>query len=249
MTKTTIDNETKESEVQIKSEVAPWMTKLAYPLAGKIIFPWFFKQLQITGQENVPKTGAVIVTPTHRSRWDALVVPYATGRKTSGRDPHFMVSANEMTGIQGWFVRRFGGFPVDTEHPGLDSLRHSIELLSQDMMVVIFPEGNIFRTDEVNPLKRGVAKIALEVEEKNPEVEIKILPVSIKYSEPIPSRGSSISVKIGSCLTIKDYEQNEFSARKNSILLTSDLQTSLQQLHDQNNAFSIEDKVVTRKDE
>ncbi len=240
MTKTTTLTENNHhSQVKITSGVVPWMTKIAYGLADKLIFPWFFRHINITGTENVPKTGAVIIAPTHRSRWDALVVPYATGRITSGRDPHFMVSANEMKGVQGWFIRRFGGFPVNTQRPGLESLRHSADLLSQENMVVIFPEGNIYRSEEVKPLKRGIAKIALEVEKDHPQMEIKILPVSIKYDQEIPQRGSSVSIKIGSCLTVKDYQNG--SDRENSIVLTKDLQKSLQEVHGQNSIESNND--------
>ena len=232
MVKSTLQPETDEQQVTITSQVVPWITKLAYLLADKLIFPWFFRKVQIRGQENVPKKGALIIAPTHRSRWDALIVPYATGKIASGRDPHFMVSANEIKGIQGWFIRRLGGFPVNTRNPTLDSLHHSVDLLSQSKMVVIFPEGGIFRTDEVRPLKRGIAKIALEVEKIKPEVDLKILPVSIKYSEPFPSHGCSVSVNIGSCLNVKDYQEN--SSRENSLRLTADLYSSLQNTHEQN---------------
>lgn len=211
----------------INSRIAPWLINLVYPLADKIIFPFFFQEIQIEGKENVPRKGAVIIAPTHRSRWDALIVPYATGKMVTGRNPHFMVSANEIKGIQGWFIRRLGGFPVDTEKPGLESLYHSAKLLSQGEMVVIFPEGNIYRiANMVNPLKRGVAKIALEVEASNPEVQVKILPIAILYSEPIPSRGCSVKVRIGLPLTVSNYLNG--SIRENSIRLTTDLKASLE---------------------
>ena len=232
MTKSILIAETNQDQITIKSQVVPYITKIAYFLGDKLIFPWFFRQVEIIGQENIPKNGAVIVAPTHRSRWDALIVPYATGRITSGRDPYFMVSANEITGVQGWFIRRLGGFPVNTQRFTLDSLYHSVNLLSQDHMVVIFPEGNIFRSDEVKPLKRGVAKIALEVIQNYPQTEIKILPISIKYSEFKPTRGSAVSVKIGVPLMVKEYQTS--SIRENSFRLTADLQTCLQNIHDDN---------------
>jgi 1-acyl-sn-glycerol-3-phosphate acyltransferase len=212
-------------ETTITSSISPWLLKIVYGLTTKLIFPFFFKEIVITGKENVPKSGAVIIAPTHRSRWDALIVPYATGKLVSGRNPHFMVSANEMKGLQGWIVRKMGGFPVNTEKPSLDSLRHSFDLLCQGEMVVIFPEGNIFRTNEIQPLKRGIAKIALEVEIAKTEMEVKILPMTIKYSEPVPSRGCSVIVNIGECLTVRDY--NRESIRKDSIALTASLSNSL----------------------
>ncbi|AUC62004.1 lysophosphatidic acid acetyltransferase [Cyanobacterium sp. HL-69] len=211
----------------IISEVAPWLSKIVYPLGKQLLLPFFFKKVTITGQENIPTDGAVIVAPTHRSRWDAIIVPYAVGRLSSGRNPHFMVSANEMKGIQGWFIRRLGGFPVNTEHPGIESLKYSFELLCQGEMVVIFPEGGIFRTKEVQPLKRGVAKIALDTEEVKPEVATKILPVKITYDQEIPKRGASVEVNIGKPLMVKKYCSSSQSAKRNSLDLTQDLQQSL----------------------
>jgi 1-acyl-sn-glycerol-3-phosphate acyltransferase len=73
-----------------------------------LVLPAFFSKITVTGQENIPLTGGVILAPTHRSRWDALILPYAVGRLVSGRDLRFMVSANEMKGVQGWFIRRLG---------------------------------------------------------------------------------------------------------------------------------------------
>ena len=225
ITTNSVNTQKIDPENPITSHIAPWLIKLVYPLATKLVFPFFFKQITVSGQENVPKTGAVIIAPTHRSRWDALIVPYATGKLVSGRNPHFMVSANEMNGLQGWFIKRLGGFPVNTERLAVESLRHSFDLLCQGEMVVIFPEGNIYRTDEIHPLKRGVAKIALEVEMAKPEVEVKILPVTIKYSESIPQRGCSVSVQIGEGLTVKNYHGK--SLRESSFLLTADLEKSL----------------------
>lgn len=164
--KNNIDTEKLDS---LNSRISPWLARILYPLGRYLVLPLFFKEIEINGRENIPQTGAIIVAPTHRSRWDALIVPTAVGKTVSGRDLHFMVTNNELKGIQGWFIRRMGGFPVDTKHPQIDSVRHSIELLQQkNNMLVIFPEGDIFRDDIIHPLKRGVASIALEAKLKNP---------------------------------------------------------------------------------
>ena len=218
-----------KTEAPITSHIAPWLTKIAYPLAKYLVMPFFFRQIKITGRENIPSQGGVIIAPTHRSRWDALVVPYATGRLASGRDPYFMVSANEIKGLQGWFIRRLGGFPIKTDRRGYNSLKHSFDLLCQQEMVVIFPEGNIFRTNKVQPLKRGIAKIALEVASTKPEQTIKILPVSVKYSQPVPQRGCEVEVNIGKCLNLNQYPAD--GGRAVSIQLTQDLENALKTIH------------------
>ena len=217
----------------INSRVSPTLARLLYPLGCYVVMPIFFGKIKVIGRENIPKTEPVIIAPTHRARWDALIVPYAVGKLASGRDLRFMVSANEVKGIQGWFIRQMGGFPVDTERPQVVSVRHSIEILSRHEMLVIFPEGGIFRNDEVNSLKRGVARIALNVELERPGRNVKILPVSIKYSQVYPTWGTDVTVEIGSPLNVANYLSN--SLRQSSQKLTADLKTALQEIHENKN--------------
>ncbi len=214
----------------LDSTVDPWLMDIIYPFGRNLLMPLYFGQLVITGQENVPKTGPVIVAPTHRSRWDAVVVSLATGRQVSGRDLRFMVTSSEMTGIQGWFIRHLGGFPIDVQRPEVSSLIHSVALLKQGEMLVIFPEGGIFRDNQVHRLKRGVARIALDVLKQNPSSDIKILPVSLRYSKPYPTWGTDIQVDIGQAITVADYDTEKI--RTSSEALTTELQTRLKILHE-----------------
>jgi 1-acyl-sn-glycerol-3-phosphate acyltransferase len=141
-----------------------------------------------------------------------------------------MVSANEMKGVQGWFIRRLGGFPVNTDHPGMGSLVHSVELLAAGEMVAIFPEGGICRDRVVHPLKPGVARIALEVKIMKPDADIKILPVSISYNQPYPGWGSEATVNIGQGINVLDYQQN--SLKRETVRLTKTLSDRLKLLHE-----------------
>ncbi len=213
----------------IESSINPWLIRLVYPLGCWLIMPLFFGRITVTGRENIPATGPVIVAPTHRSRWDALIVPHAVGRLVSGRDLRFMVMSTEMTGIQGWLIRRLGGFPIDVHRPGLDSLEHSVAILKQGEMLVIFPEGGIFRDNQVHPLKRGVARIALEVESQQPNCGIKILPVNVQYTQPYPGWGTDVMVKIGTPIDLAKYGLQPM--KSGSEKLTNDLEAILKNLH------------------
>ena len=215
----------------LNSHVSPWLAKIIYPIGSYLVLPLFFGKIQIEGQEHIPLQDPVIIAPTHRSRWDALLVPYALGRLVSGRDLRFMVSANEVKGIQGWVIRRMGGFPVNTERPQLSSVQHSIELLQANQeMLVIFPEGGIFHDYQIHPLKRGVALIALQAASNQLKQKVKILPVSVRYSQPYPSWGTDVKVDIGAPLTVKEYLST--SLRQSSQKLTAALQESLQNLYE-----------------
>ena len=214
----------------VNSRINPCLIRFCYFLGNYLVLPAFFSKITVKGQENIPLTGGVILAPTHRSRWDALILPYAVGRLVSRRDLRFMVSANEMKGVQGWLIRRLGGFPVNTDHPGMGSLVHSVELLAAGEMVAIFPEGGICRDRVVHPLKPGVARIALEVKTMKPDADIKILPVSISYNQPYPGWGSEATVNIGQGINVLDYQQN--SLKRETVRLTKTLSDRLKLLHE-----------------
>lgn len=212
----------------VNSKICPWLMNLVYPLARFIVLPFYFRRIQVTGEENLPQNGPVILAPTHRSRWDALMVPYAAGRYVTGRDLKFMVTSDEVKGIQGWFIRQLGGFPVNIKHPTISSLRHGVELLLDRQMMVIFPEGGIFHDNQLHRLKPGLARLALQAESNHPGLGVKIVPINIHYGTPFAQWWCGVKIKIGTPLIVADYcdEPTKQSAQK----LTSDLQNAIEEL-------------------
>ncbi|WP_051372848.1 1-acyl-sn-glycerol-3-phosphate acyltransferase [Thermosynechococcus sp. NK55a] len=105
------------------------LTPLMDRLVGDFGLRRYIRTLRVQGQEQVPKSGPVILIPNHRSRWDALIIPYVTGRRVSGRDLYSMVSHDEMLGLQGRVIGQCGGFPVNAQAPSLSALRRGVELL------------------------------------------------------------------------------------------------------------------------
>lgn len=212
----------------ISSRVSPWLAPLAYFLGCRIVLPLHFGKITTSGQKNLPTTGPVILAPTHRSRWDAVIVPAVTGRTVTGRDLTFMVSANEASGLQGWFVRRLGGFPVNTDRPSIRTLRYGVEVLLQQEMLVMFPEGNIFRDGAVHPLKPGLARLAVGAETTHPGLGVQVVPIGLKYSQSYPQWGSDVSICIGAPLQVADY--NLGSVKQSAKQLTTDLENALKAL-------------------
>jgi 1-acyl-sn-glycerol-3-phosphate acyltransferase len=211
------------------SRVSPWLVPLVYAVGQYLVLPLYFRRVEVLGQEWLPKSGPIILAPTHRSRWDALMLPFATGIKVTGRNLRFMVSMNEVKGIQGCFIRRLGGFPIDTLKPGIASLRHSIELLQQGEMIVIFPEGNIFRDRSVQPLKAGFARLALQADAagiEDSKLGVQVVPVSLTYSDRLVPWRSRVQIRIGKPLEVHHYCTGK--SKQDAKVLTEDLRNSLQ---------------------
>ncbi len=212
----------------VSSQISPWIS-LIYPLLGQVVLPVYFDRIEIVGQEHLPKTGSVILAPTHRSRWDPIILALATGRPVTGRDLRFMTTASEMEGVQGWFVRHLGGFPVDLKKPGIGSLRHGVEVLQHGEMLAIFPEGGIFHEDTVQPLKPGLARLALQAESTQPDADIKIVPIGIEYSTLKAKWRCQVNVRIGSPMPVRAYLGN--SVKQSAKALTADLTSALHSLY------------------
>lgn len=213
---------------KVSSRFSRWLMPLVYPLGRFVVLPFYFGKIRVTGQEHLPQTGPVILAPTHRSRWDAVMVPYAAGHHVTGRHLRFMVSADEVKGLQGWLIRRLGGFPINTRRPGIASLRHGVDLLLQGESLVLFPEGGIFRDRDLHPLKPGLARLALQAEMSKPGLGVQIVPISISYSQPVPRWGCQVNVAIGPALSAQEYCQEPL--KENAQRLTADLKQALSQL-------------------
>jgi 1-acyl-sn-glycerol-3-phosphate acyltransferase len=143
-----------------------------------------FRRVAVLGGDHLPHSGPVLLAPTHRARWDALLLPHAAGRRVTGRDCRFMVTRDEMTGVQGWFLHRLGCFPVDQARPSMTSLRLAIDLLAAHQQVVVFPEGRIRRDDGPIRLRQGLARLAVLAAGQG--VPVRVVPVGIGYSHRIP---------------------------------------------------------------
>ncbi|MGD1866732.1 MAG: lysophospholipid acyltransferase family protein [Phormidesmis sp.] len=211
--------------VATKSRLSPWLAPLMYTIGEKLVLPAFFKKIEIIGQENIPRSGPVVLAPTHQARWDALLVGL-TGKR-AGRYLRFMVTADECLGIQGWFIRRLGGFPVHVRKPSVKTLRHGVELLKGKEMLVIYPEGDLY-PDGIHPLKPGLARIALRAERSTPNLNVKVVPISLEYSELCPKWRGSVTVRIGQPISVAQYKTG--STKTQSQQLTADLQSALHNL-------------------
>ncbi|WP_017651593.1 lysophospholipid acyltransferase family protein [Fortiea contorta] len=222
--------------VHTTSRVSPWIGPLAYILGRHFLLPFFFDNIKIVGQENIPQSGPIILAPTHRSRWDALLVPYVAMGCRMAKDLRFMVTVTECQGLQGWFVQRLGGFPVDPKRPSITTLRHGVDLLLQRKTLVIFPEGDIYRDGEVHPLKPGIGRLALSAEFSQPGLGVKIIPISINYSQSYPTWGTDVMIQIAPSIKVADYTNG--CMKQDAQRLTGDLTKVLQQLSHQESGIT-----------
>ncbi|WP_454911811.1 lysophospholipid acyltransferase family protein [Staphylococcus warneri] len=115
------------------------------------------KSLFVIGNENVPKDNQYVVTCTHESYNEVIML----GMAIYPNQIHYMAKKELFSNKWGGkFLTALNAFPVDRENPGPSTLKRPIKLLKENKTVGIFPTGH--RTSaEGAPLKRGAATIAM----------------------------------------------------------------------------------------
>ena len=176
----TASSQLSKREQSLCNGISPWLSPLAMVVTQDLALKGFFRRLHVLGREHLPLSGPVLMAPTHRARWDALMLPYAAGRRVSGRDCRFMVTLDEMKGLQGWFLHRLGCFPVNQLKPQTASLRYAVDLLEAGQQLVVFPEGRIKRDrDTAIALQQGLARLARLAHSQG--VDVPVIPVGLAY--------------------------------------------------------------------
>ena len=169
-----------------------------------ILIRFFFSKKKIINTSySLPKNSSIILAPTHRSRWDGLVLTMAMGRRVTNKDCRFMVTKSEMKGIQGWFLKRLGCFSINQLSPSLSALRYAVNLIKKREQLVVFPEGKINKYGKKLVLKEGLFRLA-RLATKQTE-SIIIIPIGIAYSEANPRFRSQFCLSFGEPISISNY--------------------------------------------
>ncbi len=178
-----------------------------------IVLRFFFRKKKILKNGfSIPINSSIILAPTHRSRWDGLILTMAMGRRVTKKDCRFMVTKSEMSGIQGWFLKRLGCFSINQLSPSLSALRYAIDLIEKGEQLVVFPEGKINKYGKRLFLKEGLCRLARLATKKT--TSIIIIPIGIAYSNVSPKFRGEFCLSIGQPIAMKDYLKtpiNEFN--------------------------------------
>ena len=97
------------------------------------------KSLYVIGKENIPKDSKYVVTCTHESYNEVIML----GMALLPNQIHYMAK-KELFKNQwaGKFLKSLNAFPVDRENPGPSTLKKPVNLLKEHKTIGIFPTGH-----------------------------------------------------------------------------------------------------------
>jgi 1-acyl-sn-glycerol-3-phosphate acyltransferase len=153
-----------------------------YALARMILAPplrlWF--RVRVTGGEHVPRDGAAILAPNHKSFLDPFFLGLVLRRPV-----RYMAKVELFRGPLARLLVRLGAFPVCRGRADGEAVETARRILAQSGLVVVFPEGT--RVDEANVLgspHHGAGRLALET--GAPIVPVAISGTARLWLGPVP---------------------------------------------------------------
>lgn len=154
----------------------------------RFLYTIFFRY-RVIGAENIPKTGPAIICSNHISNLDPPLVGCAATRIV-----HFMAK-EELFRIPLFrkLLDHLNAFPVNRTGGGRRALKKSLELLKEDKILGIFPEGTRSKTGKLGKGHIGAALLASKV--GAPLIPTAIIgpyrlfrPIHIVFGKPIDLR-------------------------------------------------------------
>ncbi|MEM7117332.1 MAG: lysophospholipid acyltransferase family protein [Chloroflexota bacterium] len=178
----------------------------------------FYRSIEITGLENVPQGGGMIVVSNHPN---GIVDPVPLMIKL-GRPVAFLAKSTLWAiPVLTSFLKTFNALPIF--RPMDDGLRHgpqgdaparnaetfakARELLQAGGILALFPEGTTHSDPLLKPLRTGAARIALENEAAMGWVgKVPIVPIGLWYENKVRFR-SSVLLVAGESFSLEGYRE------------------------------------------
>lgn len=189
-----------------------------------VLFWWF--RVRVVGLENVPKRGPVILASNHLAFIDSVVIPGVVKRPMT-----YLVASTyyEKSGfggrLLGWFLRQIGQLPIDRSGGSASkaSLETGLQVLSENGLIGIYPEGSRSRDGKMHRGRTGVARLVLAS-------GVPVVPCAVTGTDRIfvpgkrlPRRGG-ITVELGRPLQFEtvegDYDAPRLRAVTDEIMQT-----------------------------
>ncbi|MEY4320334.1 MAG: hypothetical protein RLZZ471_275 [Actinomycetota bacterium] len=152
------------------------------PLLKFIFRPW------VRGMENIPSTGPAILASNHLSFSDSIFLPLQTRRPVV-----FLAKSEYFTGkglkgmLTRWFFKATGQLPIDRSGGKASeaSLNTGLGVLSQGLLLGIYPEGTRSPDGKLYRGRTGIARMALES-------KVPVIPVAMIDTEKVQPIGKRL---------------------------------------------------------
>jgi len=156
----------------------------------------YFRRIEVTGLENVPRDSPVIFVLNHPN---ALVDPVFLLCLAPRRVAFIAKAPLFRMPVIGYLVRALDSLPAYRRQDEGEDVSRNLEtfaaarkLLTSGVTIGICPEGVSHNEPRLKPLKTGAARIALAAVSSAEQISLQIVPAALYYTEKTSFRSSAL---------------------------------------------------------
>ncbi|MBF7097627.1 lysophospholipid acyltransferase family protein [Alkalibacter mobilis] len=156
------------------------------------IYLKIFYKIEISGKENIPSEGSLILTSNHIHWADPILIACeVTNRKISFLGKHELFK----NPILRWLLNNLTVIPIRRGEADVTAIKSALRVLKSGKILGIFPEGTRVKTGEEKKPESGTALLAIKSKSK-------IVPIGIEGSYKL---GSKLKLIIGTPIELNEY--------------------------------------------
>jgi 1-acyl-sn-glycerol-3-phosphate acyltransferase len=194
--------------------VLKWITGIA--------LHWFYGDIRVVGKDRIPAQGPLLIAVNHQNALvDSLIAGWViprriamTAKATLSDNPliAFVFRILHVVPLRRMSdeARQQNGLPVDRSR-NREAFSEIISLLRQNGAVLIFPEGKSHNEFGLEPLKTGLARLALQARDEGGIKGIRILPLGLVFEDK-GTPGSAVGARIGKAIEMDSWSGADHTA-------------------------------------
>ncbi len=126
----------------------------------KVLMKFLF-HIEIIGSENIPLDEGCVLAGNHKSNFDCFLLISSTKRTIR------FLAKRELMDKCGWLFKRMAIIPVDRKKKNKEAVNEAVNVLKNDGVIGIFPEGTFNKTSYiVRNFKMGAVKMSSDANKK-----------------------------------------------------------------------------------
>jgi 1-acyl-sn-glycerol-3-phosphate acyltransferase len=185
-----------------------------------IALHWFYRDIRVMNNERIPLKGPLFIAVNHQNALvDSLLIGWVTPRKVT------MTAKATLLGnpFIGLLFRLVGVVPLRrasdevaarAKGRGLNrsrnegAFRELLDTVENNGAVLIFPEGKSHNEPGLEPLRTGLARLALSARDDRSVRSVKILPIGLVFEDK-GAPGSVVDVHVGNTVEMDSWAGND----------------------------------------
>lgn len=187
-----------------------------------IALHWFYRDIRVVGSEKIPANGPLLIAVNHRNALvDSLLVGWVLPRritmtaKATLLDNPLVAVLFKILGVvplrrASDESRKADGSPFDRARNSI-AFKEILDVLEKRGAVLIFPEGKSHNASALEPLRTGLARLALKARDDRTIQGARILPIGLVF-ENKGTPGSVVDIRIGEAIDMDSWPNTDASA-------------------------------------